>query len=145
MEECRVRIIGLHTGKDPVSTKETMARVTIMARASKGTITSPPITTSPINIMADPPTTVAAEGTEAAEDTTAEGAIAEAVIATSANITKTSTLPETRVDTVVTEIDSAALLRVRRSPLSDEVPFGDRGYGRRSSAGGMGKELVSIH
>lgn len=40
----------------------------------------------------------------AAEDTIAEVTIAEAVIAISANITKTSTPPETQVDTVVTEI-----------------------------------------
>jgi hypothetical protein len=137
-------ITGLHTAKAPVSTKETMARVTIMARVSKDIIISPHITTSRINTMADPPTTVAAEDTEAAEDTiaegVAEGAIAEAVIATSANITKTNTLPETQVDTVDTEFDLAALLRVRRSPLPEEVPFSDRG-----SAGGMGQQLVSIH
>jgi hypothetical protein len=75
-----------------------------MVRASKDIIISPHITTSPINIMAGPPTTVAAEDTEAAEDTIAEVTIAEAVIAISANITKTSTPPETQVDTVVTEI-----------------------------------------
>ncbi|GFF39187.1 5'-3' exoribonuclease 2 [Aspergillus udagawae] len=54
-----------------------------------------------------PPTMVVAEDTEAAEaaeDTIVEVTLVEAVIAISANITKTNTPPETPVDTVVTEI-----------------------------------------
>jgi hypothetical protein len=44
------------------------------------------------------------EAAEAAEDTIVEVTLVEAVIAISANITKTNTPPETPVDTVVTEI-----------------------------------------